>query len=765
MVTSKCLFPHDLNFAIKQLEIDLGNRFLDNQKLLKDAESVLPGMDALVDEGNALLDTILAKNGAGTPTSSDITSSANAASKYGLLPDKPTTEEQEKYLFSAGIIVCDGVWYFDGSKSTNIVDRFNIDILRRLYFALGNDLKKTEDVLNNSTKTVFIYDLLAFVSRPPRGYPVQRTTDSKASLNQYSADEMGTLIGVNQLTEEDMIYTVDYKSIALTKQFYLKDTRKPSYTIDNNNAVVTNVFHLNGVDNSISALDRYRNLTELGNLVPSKTKGTYVVGPNAANEFNSIVDGTDFVISNSISLLSTLDDLKLKAANTIKKIEFLETQPTKNFKEVNKDIDYLIYNHIQLLSLYFFQVTTELPKDILTNLRKKHSDDKIKYLLERRQEIKGIYFDPPDDDFISYVSQVLSAYTPGSTAISNAFINQTNTNSLDQSKLLGMFQNILDAQISMGTETKNINSLNCGFYGLVNNTSKQGVKITPLTLAKAALQKYTQTDLAVSVNIEETVYQGQPSMASPSTIIAPQVDISQTMDMEQRKNNVLGSFKDLYDMYPASVAVPLSEVITATADLFDKAFKGIDAIIAQAENTLFTMLNRLNSWLSKHASLTGMGNFNSSLLKCAINWDIGISTDLLDMLYNYIMKFIGQVIAFLTKIKTWIADILTKLLCFPVNILNSFLGKIQMALPSVCKLPKFDLGTKLNDSLTKLLNCASVKGIILQSLDKDLLKLKLNVSAAPDRLGQFKNSALCESAATSNFMNASNLNVSAGVSL
>jgi len=160
-----------------------------------------------------------------------------------------------------------------------------------------------------------------------------------------------------------------------------------------------------------------------------------------------------------------------------------------------------------------------------------------------------------------------------------------------------------------------------------------------------------------------------------------------------------------------------------------------------------------------------MGNFNSSLLKCAINWDIGISTDLLDMLYNYIMKFIGQVIAFLTKIKTWIADILTKLLCFPVNILNSFLGKIQMALPSVCKLPKFDLGTKLNDSLTKLLNCASVKGIILQSLDKDLLKLKLNVSAAPDRLGQFKNSALCESAATSNFMNASNLNVSAGVSL
>ena len=101
----------------------------------------------------------------------------------------------------------------------------------------------------------------------------------------------------------------------------------------------------------------------------------------------------------------------------------------------------------------------------------------------------------------------------------------------------------------------------------------------------------------------------------------------------------------------------------------------------------------------------------------------------------------------------------------PVNLLNSFLGKLESALPSACRIPRFDLGPNLTTSLTKLVNVSFAKNLMLNSFDKDLIKLKMNVSAAPGRLGEFKTSALCQSPATSNFMNASNLNVSAGVKL
>ena len=145
-VTSKCKFPHDLNFAIKLLEDEIGARLLANQQLLKAAEAAMYGilgtatgtgtgttgtgtrttgttgtgtggagtLGSALDKGNAILDELLANNGAGTPTSSGITSGADVADQYGLLPDNATDEDQEKFLANAGINLVDGVVYMSG---------------------------------------------------------------------------------------------------------------------------------------------------------------------------------------------------------------------------------------------------------------------------------------------------------------------------------------------------------------------------------------------------------------------------------------------------------------------------------------------------------------------------------------------------------------------------------------------------------------------------------------------------------------------------
>lgn len=798
MVTNKCLFPHELNFAIKQMELDFGNRLLASQELLKNAEAVLPGMDDLIDQGNDILDNLLAKNGAGKPATttsetntissgsspsttnpiasdSAITSSADIPKQFGLLPDKPTTEEQEKFLFNAGISLFDNIWYLDGSKSPNFLDRENIEILRKLYLSLGKDLKKTDEILKNSKKTVFIYDSVDITSLPKKAR-------LSTGLNLvYSVDDLRTLLNENQLTNKDVVYTIDGQTLVLRKKFKSQDFRLPTYKDPDAYKTITNCFHMNGVDNSVAALNRYRGLCNAGNLIP-KSQHTYVPDSLATNEFNSIVDGTDFVISNSVILVDKINEIKTGASDLIAKIDFAIDKKYRTYKEISDGISALLKKHIKVLALSLFKVSQTLPREIqsldtgdytivstvLSKLREKHTDDKIIYLLERRPEIKGFYFDPPDDIFMSYISRVLAANSPGSTSISNEFINNQQQDPFDQYTLLKMYANLIDASIAVNSSAKD----------LAASSSISNPK--PLSVARQSLERYIGTEIGKTIKFP--TFQGQPSMATPSTIVGgggrpnkvpvaidPGIgagfDVGKTMDLPKRKQDVYGTFQDLKDIYPPEVAGALADIIGSAADFFEKAFLAIDKLIAQAENTLFAMKKRLDSWLSKHASLTGMGDFNSSLLKCAINWDVGLSTDLLNMLFDFLLKFVAQVLEFLTKFKAWITDIITKLICFPVNLINAFLGAVSVSLPSACRLPRMDLGANLNNALFRLLNCASTKSIVLQSMSKDLLRLKLNVSAAPDRLGQFQSSAICGGSSTSGFMNASMMNINVGVGL
>lgn len=732
-VTNKCQFPHDLNYAIKLLEADLGDRIVANQQLLKDVESLLPSMATLVDEGNSILDQLLSKNGAGTTTSSDIVTSADVATQYGLLPDNPTTEDEEKFVANAGVILLNNIVYLSGDKSDNPRDATNISILRRLYFSLGRDLSKVESILATATKTVFVHDQL-----------VLKVLPAKSINTAYSLSEIRTLLQQPQLDATDYAVTSDGRSIVLLKSYLTTNTPKNT-TISRTGVptfqLISNAFHLNGVDTSTPALNWYTSMGYTG------------------YELNSIMLGQDLITSNPLVISTTVDNLHAVAASIVSIIEFVQsrinTTPTQMndfYNQINLALNNLINNHQGMISMLEFEVSLYLDKDILTKLREKHTDAQIIYLLERRKDIKGLFFTPTDDAFLADIRRSVSAAPPGSTYISNQAINKPDTTTYDQEAALTMYAHLLDAQAYLALP-KSYNSLEKVKTALNTYIGQTPIKTT------------TTTTTATTTTATSPILQGQPSASSPSSILTERVDALTTMNFNQKKADIQDSFKDLLDIYPASVAGALSDVINSVVDIFEKAFRAIDSIISQAEKTLFAMKNRLDSWISKHASLTGQGNFSSSLLKCSINWDIGLSTDLLNQLFDFLMKFVGMVLQFLTKMKNWISDLLTRILCMPVNLLNSFLGKVQTALPSACRIPKFDLGVKLNTSLAALNKIGSFKTIMLQSFGTDVARLTLSVSAAPDRLGQFKTSAMCESSATSNFMNASNLNVSAGIKL
>jgi len=747
VVTNKCLFPHDLDAAIKQVEAELGARFLNNQALLADAEATLPGLEAIFNEGTTLLDELLSKNGAGTSTFSnmDTTSSSDStvtgiatsedvANQYGLLPDNATKEQQEKFVSNADVILVDSIVYIDGKKSDNIKDAANIENLRRLYLALGKDLAKTQDALKNSTQTIVAMDKLNLVVVP-----------YKDTVTPYPLAQIEVLLNQKQITNQDAAVTSDKRTVVLLKPFLSRDKSKAETMATNNipsYQIISNAFHLNDVDNSSTAISRYTSFGFLGDELDAIINGTDLINSNILWFSNTV----SHLHANAYSLINIIDFILQRIAGNVDPNNPIITTPEQideTYQSLKRGVDALIVSHQEFISRSLFRVTSNLRSDIIDKLREKHTDEMIQNILERRTDIIGVYFDPPDDLFLNHISRTMSAAPPGSTYISNQAINGNTTPPvMDQQMQLSMYADLLDAKAALEKERNKFN----------------------LETAKRALAFYIVKDpIAKTVGAIGDILQGQPSAASPASILTPNFDIGSTMDIEKRKKNIYGSFSDLNDIYPQSVVGPLTDVINAAVALFDKAFKGIDRIIEQAQKTLFAMKKKLDSWLSKHMSLTGQGEFETSLLKCAVNWDIGVSTDILDRIFNFLMKALGQIISFIVKLKNWITDIITKILCLPVNLLNAFIGKLQQALPSACRLPKFDLGDKLNTSLKALMAVSTTRGVVLQSFDKDLAKLKMSVSAAPDRLGQFRDSALCESGATSNFMNASVLNVNAGL--
>jgi len=367
-ITNKCQFPHDLSYAIKQLEADIGDRLVANQQLLAAAESTLTGMDALIDEGNNLLDALLSKNGAGTSASSDIVTSADVATQYGLLPDKPTAEEEEKFVANAGLVLLNRIVYLPGDKSDNPLDAINIAVLRRLYLALGKDLSKVDEVFTQTTKTVFIQDQLVLKIIPPKSVGVS-----------YTIDEIRTLLKQNQIEDTDVAFTSDKRAIVILESFLARDqakTKTLGLTKIPEAQLISNVFHQNGVDTSTIAMQRYASLGYTG------------------EELNTIMLGKDFIDTNKITIVNKVDALHENASKLITLIDFIisrlaspVTAGTSTystfFTQLSLGIDQLITGHQSLISLLKFQVSQYLEKNILTKLREKHSDAEIIYLLEK----------------------------------------------------------------------------------------------------------------------------------------------------------------------------------------------------------------------------------------------------------------------------------------------------------------------------------------------------------------------------------------------
>jgi len=706
-----CIYPQDLEAASLALDQELGDRFAENLALLEAITTDAGAISAGLDEGQNILGLLLA-NGDG---SSSLKTTDDIAEQFFLQKDEQTTLEDEQYMYGFGIPLVDGVIY-------GISDEGNIEALRRLYLCSGRSIATVATHLNNQRPVVF-HDKITIVKVPP-----------KNKDTAYSLDEIKKVLGISYISKQDIATTSDLATLVITRDFLavnqsLAQTQNQFSIVFEQ--IITDVFHFITIDNSSTSIQKYQN---------QGYSGDYLT---------AILSGTDYKDLSTDALRSDIVTNQNNAGKIISKIDFitarlagLDAASRSATKEgLISNISALQTAHQRTIADSLFKVTTIPSATTLTDLQARHSDAIIVSIIEQRPEVESLNLEPTDAEIIKILNKAINSAPPGSTVGSNKSLNSSSTSSNITNSLLVMSSYLENAKTALN--------------------SNSGLFKEYLDDARAELVKYSGVDTSGTVATGDgQPLQGQPSLGSPSGLLTEHFDPGKTFKIDQREQDVYGSFNSLYELYPDSIAAPLSRIIDMITKKFMMACKATDLLIDQAKNVIFPLKKRLDAFMSQFLSLTGSGSFSSSLLKCAINFDIGLSTSLLDDLLA-LLENIGAFISnFLGKIATWLANLLEKLVCIPVNLINAFLGDVEIKLPSACQIPRVSLGVKLSDSIRALRDACDSKYSVMRVFNKDLIKYRLIVESAPNKIRRFNDGALCNSSQVGNFYNAAMLNLS-----
>jgi hypothetical protein len=169
----------------------------------------------------------------------------------------------------------------------------------------------------------------------------------------------------------------------------------------------------------------------------------------------------------------------------------------------------------------------------------------------------------------------------------------------------------------------------------------------------------------------------------------------------------------------------------------------------------------VDAFFSQYLTLTGSGVPDNSVLKCLIGFNVGVSTDIMNELYKLVGELSNLMARVFSKMNSMIRNILDKIICGPLEMLNSFLKTQQLVMPTTCELPKINLGNTLEVAISNLLNVTSAKNVVYNTYSKELVKYQIIVDAMPTKAIQFQNS-LCATPQTTNFVGSAMLNISGG---
>jgi hypothetical protein len=800
-----CVYPEDLEAAAFALEQEVGDQVAAVTEILKaaveaaNATSAAAGgatLDQLLDQGNDIINKLLAGN------DSDIKSASDLEDLLGLPKAELTQEDEEISLFYAGITMVDGVVYAPASspklvavppnstvlseapkaenyepgvtqvspgelqaqspakgealaakiKSEN--NQNNIEILRRLYFACGRNLELTEELVKSQQGFIIKDRLHAKQGQPNTNleglksyFGNHLTDDDIAALDVFPSDA--------QVHKRNAVLLRDFSAVD-------GDSKGSGLTEFPASQAMYSVFHVGAIDNSPQANTKYANAGFSG------------------VELSSILAGQDLAqtTSGKTALDSDIANNQAVTLGLIRNLDFLMTHLKEfgdnapQFALIESGLANIRKTHEEIMCRANFQVTTILQPDTIDRLREQHDDAGIKYLLERRREVKSIDFDATTEQIIKILQKAANA-GPGSSTVSTAYLNSTDAAVYSKKVLLTMHTFLLNAE-SMLAHAKAMT--------IAHGPQQKFRKLDLLNRARGYLVRYAGSSPKIQIlDPEEKVFEdpaekelgpvtakkykpkklvGVKSQGSAAQSLVAWINPAKTFKVLEKIENVeLAAEKSSNGLLDALIGA-LKAIINVITMIFNAIINAIKALVSAATGLIAPLKQKLDSFIAKYLTLTGGGAFNSSLLKCAVSFDLGLNFALLDELLKLINNIGALALGLVAKIADFVNGLLNKLLCIPLDLLSGFLGALNSLLPPFCATPKFSLPPELEAALGELKLAADGQGYILQQMGKDLIKFKASLSAAPLKGGPFKTGASCGGQSSSNFFQAAQLNAS-----
>lgn len=623
----------------------------------------------------------------------------------GLPPIDLDSLADEERLELVGIILINGVLYLAGTGQ-------NISNFRRLYFALGADINKFLEIVNSPDPFVAVQTYIRIQKLPTQN--VAWTVQAAQALLQNPAIEA-------------VYKAADSEYYCLVPQFLAVNKPAQQVAEENNipsTHVVTQVFWLRTTETSSATINR---LNDLG-----------IVGDQRAS-----VLANERLIEVRPSLFTTTEaNLSIYTQKALSLTQLLNTRwgqvPAQSKEVFRQDINaaalqanayaYDLENVVR-----FWPALIEDPLEIQKFLERNSPAD-LEYLFSKRRTVQSIDFAATDAQVLLAVRQTLSIQA-GSSTLSAIQSNRAVPN--------------LDAQIDRANLRLIQNT--CG----VTASSRIPIQYPDLQRAWGCLNQSIQ---AVPVETTRTIpLSGYESYDSPASGLFRNANVFISLGLDDK----LRALENLV----SEAAQPIRVVVQALAALFREAKKVVDRLFAQIRQKMNQFTAQVESFMSRYMALQGTVNVDASILRCAFGYALNADLPILATLKNFIEDFERKVRNELSKFAQIISNTLNKLLCYPVNLANGFLGGLESNLPNFCQAYKAKLPADIEAAMVEIRDTFQFQSDIVRSYQRDLFRVQASLQGAPSRLDQFKESLVCESNANSRFFQNAKSELGTGFSI
>lgn len=715
-------FPRPINCntnPIDGIERDLLQAMSDAHttisSAIQDANGDTDSISELVDNGNELLQDLL---NSGDPNS-NIKVLSDLSENFEIDGEGSQLEDELYMKNVVGIVMINGVIFKEGEEGSNVS---NIEVLRRVYQGVGRDLSRVDDIYNSNRSHNFVFETI-----------IQTLEPTEPGTNP-SIDDIQRRIGVPWLPESQVVYTDNNQAIAVYRKSLTRD--QPISTVSNRlnikkNRLTSTVLHYNNIQNTTASINSWISL-------------------GYQNQINFILDGVDPLESDSVPIDDSINQARQLASTlttdidfTLSRLDRLNTSESLKLKNrLLKKTDELESLLVTAINTVLFKVSVLEQKDTLSRLREKLDDDSIEYLLNSRTDVSGIDFDATTQEILGIASQARSIRAGDITASSLLLNSQSNGRDEILTNLLEMFK-------------------------LIGKSRNQIERITKSSLTEA--KQILVSFIGVNPNVLETSngpVRGFTGMATPSSILAQRLDFDRSFSINLKFGALDDALEKFQELFSSLITGPVTALVEMISNMFKSAHAIIGDLTESLKEKIMPLKRRLDGFIAKYLSLIGQGSFDNSLLKCAVNFNIGLSTNILDQLLRLIEDLGALVQNLVTKVQRIVSDMIEKILCVPINMVDKLTSQGESYLPSFCSITiPFELGEDLESALLDLRNACSFKNVNLTGFRGDLVSYRTIVSTANNRLNQFNRSAVCQSDLVDRAFNTTLVNIQGGVGL